>query len=280
MQAKQHPNASSPILILGATGKTGRRVAQRLQTLGLPVRLGSRNASPSFDWDNPSTWPEVVRGVRSVYITYQPDISFPGAAEAVGAFAKVAVENGAKRLVLLSGRGEEGAERGEQAIQAAGVEWTIVQASFFAQNFSEGFFVDQIRGGEVAFPAGNVGEPFIDIDDIADLVVDALTQDRHVGQLYEVTGPRLLTFADATAEISKATGRDIRYISVTGEEYTAALVKEGLPPELASELTALFTSVLDGRNARLSNGIQRALGRPARDFTAFAKAAAASGAWS
>lgn len=281
MQTIQQPSEPKNLtLILGGTGKTGRRVANRVAALGKPVRIGSRSGEPPFDWDDRATWQPALRNVAAVYVTYQPDLAFPGAADAIRAFANMAAESGVKRLVLLSGRGEEGARLGEEAIQASGVEWTIVRASFFFQNFDEGFFVDQVRSGDVYFPGGSVAEPFIDADDIADVVTEALTTDRHVGKLYDVTGPRLLTFAEAVGEIGKAAGRDIRYIVISGKEYEEAMVKDGVPADFAAQLTELFTTVLDGRNARVTDGIQRALGRPPRDFAAYARAAAATGVWS
>ncbi len=281
MQTTQQPSEQKNLtLILGGTGKTGRRVANRLAALGKPVRIGSRSGEPPFDWDNPATWQPALRNVAAVYVTYQPDIAFPGAVDAVRAFVNVAVESGVKRLVLLSGRGEEAAQLAEEVIQASGVEWTIVRASFFFQNFNEGFFVDQVRSGAVYFPGGSVGEPFIDADDIADVVTAALTTDRHVGKVHDVTGPRLLTFAEAVGEIAKAAGREIQYIGISGKDYEEAMVKEGVPAEFAAQLTELFTTVLDGRNAHVTDGIQRALGRPPRDIATYAKDAAATGVWS
>jgi uncharacterized protein YbjT (DUF2867 family) len=217
--------------------------------------------------------------VESVYITYFPDVAFPGAADTVRAFAKQAVQTGVRRLVLLSGRGEEGARLGEQAVQESGAEWTIVRSSWFCQNFSEHFLADGVLSGELAFPAGDVAEPFIDAEDIADVAAAALAEDGHAGQVYEVTGPRLLTFADAVAEISKASGRSIRYTPVSPEEYASALRQYGVPDDFATPLVELFAAVLDGRNASLADGVQRALGRPPRDFADYARDAAASGAW-
>ena len=161
-------------LVLGGTGKTGRRVAKRLRARGLPVRIGSRSAEPRFDWNDAATWASVLQGVGAVYITYQPDLAVPGAVEAVWSFTKAALEAGVRRMVLLSGRGEEEAQRAEQALQDTGAEWTIVRATWFAQNFSEGFLLDAVLAGEVALPAGDVGEPFVDVDDIADVAVAAL----------------------------------------------------------------------------------------------------------
>ena len=275
------PTTQQPTLVLGGTGKTGRRIVQRLQAAGRPVRVGTPSATPPFDWTDEATWPAALDGVGSVYVTYYPDLAVPGAAEAVGTFADLAVARGVRRLVLLSGRGEEGARRGEQALQQSGADWTIVRSAFMAQNFDESFFLEPVRAGEVAFPADpGLAEPFIDADDIADVAVAALTGDGHVGQLYEVTGPRLLTWADAVAEIAAAAGRPIRYVPVSLEEYAALLTENQVPAEVVKMLTEMFAEVLDGRNAHLGDGVQRALGRPPRDFADFVRDAAATGIWS
>ncbi|MET7668369.1 NAD(P)H-binding protein [Micromonospora luteifusca] len=268
-----------PILVLGGTGKTGRRVVDRLAKLGRPVRVGSRSGEPPFDWTDKRTWAPVLDGVSSVYLVYYPDLVAPDALATIRAFTEQAVSGGIERLVLLSGRGEEEAKLSERVVQDSGVAWTIVRASWFSQNFSEDFLTDSIRGGEVILPAGNVPEPFVDADDIADIVVAALTEDGHAGQLYEVTGPRLLTFAEATSEIGNALGREIRYRSVSPEEYAAVMAGYDVPAELAAVLTELFGKVLDGRNAQLTDGVQRALGRKPRDFTDYARDAATAGAW-
>ena len=203
----------------------------------------------------------------------------PGAAEAVGAFARLAVGNGVRRLVLLSGRGEEEAQHAEQALIASGADWTILRCSWFSQNFSEGFLADGVIAGEVVLPVTSVAEPFIDVDDIADAAAVALTEDGHVGQLYELTGPRLLTFREATAEVARATGREIRYVEVPTDDYIAGVAADGLPQELVGLVAELFTKVLDGRNAYLTDGVSRALGRQPRDFADYAKATAAAGIW-
>jgi uncharacterized protein YbjT (DUF2867 family) len=278
------PTTQQPTLVLGGTGKTGRRVVQRLQAAGRPVRVGTPSATPPFDWDDQSTWAPALEGVGSVYVTYYPDVAIPGAAAAIGAFAELAVATGVRRLVLLSGRGEQGARRSEQALQQSGADWTIVRSAFMAQNFNESFFLEPVRAGEVAFLADpGLAEPFIDADDIADVAVAALTGDEHVGQLYEVTGPRLLGWAQAVAEIAAAAGRPIRYVPVSLEEYAALLVENQVPADDVKMLTGVFSEiagVLDGRNAYLSDGVQRALGRPPRDFADFVRDAAATGIWS
>lgn len=268
-----------PVLVVGGTGKTGRRVAERLAARGVPVRIGSRSANPAFDWEDPSGWAAALDGAGAAYITYYPDLAAPGAPEAVRALVDQALAQGVRRLVLLSGRGEEEAQQAEQVLQASGADWTIVRASWFSQNFSEGVVRDGVVAGEIALPAGDVGEPFVDADDIADVVVAALTEDGHAGQLYEVTGPRLLTFAEATAEIARATGRPVRYTRVPAEDFATMLAEQGTPAEFTELLLYLFTTVLDGRNASLADGVQRALGRAPKDFADYARDAAASGAW-
>jgi len=217
------PSNPKPVLVVGGSGKTGRRVADRLRALGLPVRIGSRSGAPAFDWNDPAGWPAALAGTGAAYIAYSPDLAVPGAPEAIAAFAEVALAAGARRLVLLSGRGEEEAERAERALQASGADWTIVRCSWFNQNFSEDYLRDSVLAGEVTLPVSDVPEPFVDAEDIADVAVAALTDDRHIGQLYELTGPRLLTFADAVGEIGAASGRDVRLARVSGEEFAAGL---------------------------------------------------------
>jgi uncharacterized protein YbjT (DUF2867 family) len=271
--------AIKPTLVLGGTGKTGRRVAERLAARGLPVRIGSRFGEPPFDWEDRSTWAPALDGGGAAYISYYPDVAVPGAAETVGSFAELAVRSGVPRLVLLSGRGEPEAERAEQAVRDAGAELTIVRSTWFAQNFSEGAFLDLVLAGEVTLPAGDTPEPFVDVDDIADVAVAALTEEGHEGELYELTGPRLLTFEQAVDEIARAASREIRYVPVAIAEFESLLTEQEVPADVVWLLRYLFSEVLDGRNAHVADGVQRALGREPRDFSEFARDAAATGVW-
>jgi uncharacterized protein YbjT (DUF2867 family) len=266
-------------LVISGTGKTGRRIVQRLRERGLPVRSASRAGEPPFDWEDPATWGPVLRGGSSAYVSFFPDLAVPGAPEAIAALSRQALGLGVRRLVLLSGRGEVEAQRAEQALQASGADWTVVRCSWFDQNFSEGYLLGPVLAGEVALPVGDVPEPFVDADDVADVAVAALTEDGHGGQVYELTGPRLLTFGDAVEEIGRATGRNLRFVPVAIDDYEAALAADGVPADVAGLLRYLFTEVLDGRNATLADGVQRALGREPRDFAGYARDAAAAGAW-
>ena len=265
-------------LVLGGTGKTGRRVVERLAARAVPTQVGSRSGRPPFDWADRSTWAPVLEGVGSAYLSYYPDLAVPGATDTVGSFAELAVRSGVRRLVLLAGRGEPEAEEAEDAVRASGAELTIARSTWLAQNFSEDYIAEEVRSGEVALPARDVPEPFVDADDIADVAVAALTDARHIGEVYELTGPRLLTFAEAVGEISEAAGREIRYVPVSIDDFAAAAYRD-LPGEFIELLTYLFGEVLDGRNAHLADGVQRALSREPRDFRDYARDAAATGVW-
>jgi len=268
-----------PILVIGSTGKTGRRIARTLAERGFSVRHGSRNSDTPFDWDRPETWPAALSGVSAAYVSYFPDLAFPGASEKIEALTKCAAEAGVGRLVLLSGRGETHAQHCEDIVRNCGLDYTLVRASWFAQNFSEGYLRDPALEGMIALPAGDVREPIVDVDDIADVAVAALTEDRHSGQLYEITGPRLLSFAEAAAELSAATGYEVRYLPITLEQFHASMTEIG-GEFIADVFTGICRETLDGRNESLGDGVQRALGRDPRDFADFCRAAAASGAWS
>ncbi|WP_189939865.1 NmrA family NAD(P)-binding protein [Streptomyces aurantiogriseus] len=268
------------VVVTGATGRTGGRVARAAGAAGLTVRAASR--ATGFDWGDRSTWAQALRGADAAYLAYPTDVGSPEAARAVGEIAREAVGLGVRRLVLLSARGEERALPTEKGLRESGAQWTIVRAAWFAQNFSEGPLVEELRlGGGLVFPAAEgVREPFVDVRDIADVVVAALTSgDRYVGQEIDVTGPRLLTWGEAIAEIAGATGRGLTYRSVPAREYHAHLTAFGVPPQEADFLVELFEELLDGRNAHLSDGVREVLGREPRDFTDFAREAAGAGTW-
>ncbi len=278
MTARKH-SSQELVLVLGATGKTGRRIVAALQSLEVPVRLGSRSASPSFDWNNSRNWDECLEGVSRIYINYAPDLAMPGATDAITELTQRARSAGVQQLVLLSGRGEEEAQACERIVQQSGIDWTIVRASWFNQNFSEGAFVDMVQAGQITLPDVSTPEPFVDVDDIAEVAVAALTQPGHAGELYEVTGPRMLTLEEVAQAISAATGRDIHYVPVPHDAFVAEVRQSGAPDDVVWMLDYLFATVLDGRNAYLTDGVQRALGRPPRDFFDYAREMAASGIW-
>ena len=265
---------NSPILIIGKNGKTGVRVNQRLQALGYATRAVSRSTTPLFDWEDRSTWRSAIAGARAAYVTYQPDLAVPNAEADMKAFVQIAAKAGLGHIVLLSGRGEEGAERAEEILKDSGISWNIVRASWFAQNFSESFMLEGILAGELVLPADDTVEPFID-----DVAVAAITQPGLRNKLFEVTGPRAMTFAQCVSEISEATGYPVKYSSVPIDVYVDALKEQGAPEDLQWLLRELFTVVFDGRNSNVMSGVEEALGRPATDFKTYLQNTIESGVW-
>ena len=267
------------ITVLGGTGHAGRRVVRRLRHRGTPVRVGSRAGVPEFRWERPETWAPLLDGAAAAFVAYTPDIAFPGAEETMAALGEEARRLGLGRLVLLSGRGEPAAARSEEALRSGGVPLTVLRSSFFAQDFSEHFLLDPVLAGVLALPTADVPEPFIDLEDLADVAVETLSGHQFAGTTLELTGPRSLTFAEAAAELSRVTGRRIEVVSVTPTEYVTGAIAGGLPAEDAEALANLFVEVLDGRNARASGDVERVLGRPATDFAEFARRTADTGVW-
>lgn len=277
--ASKNPQQANNILVIGGTGKTGRRVVERLKTCDIPVRIGSRAGEPPFDWENPETWAGALDGMDKVYITFQPDLAVPGARKAIERFTSLAVKSGIQKMVLLSGKGETEAELCEQVVMNAGADWTIVRASWFNQNFSESWLLDPILAGRVALPRGEALVPWVDSDDIADVVVEALLNDDHVGQTYELTGPRQLTFKQTTEEISDVTGRDIAFVPITMDEYKKMLREYEVPEDIIWLFSYIFTEVLVETNSIVTNDIQKVLGRKAKDFAEYARETASTGIW-
>ncbi len=269
----------TPILIIGKNGKTGARVNAQLNEKGISTLAVSRSSTPIFDWNKPKTWACALKGIKQAYVTYYPDLAVPSAESNLRNFVNAAKSQGVEHLVLLSGRGEGGAIRAENVLINSGLRWNVVRASWFFQNFSEAFLIEGIQQGNLVLPVGDVLEPFIDCDDIAEVVVAALTRPELANQLFEVTGPQLMTFADCVAQISEEVGRVITYTEVPLGSYLAQLKEIGLSDDELWLMNELFSKVLDGRNSQVSDGVQQALGRAPRRFADYAKAAHTSGAW-
>ncbi|MCG2590003.1 NmrA family NAD(P)-binding protein [Rhodohalobacter sulfatireducens] len=267
-------------LVIGGTGKTGRKVVSNLKEKGFNVRVGSRSATPPFQWEDPSSWSQVLEGIDRMYIVFYPDLAVPGAYEAIQRLVEVAKTAGVKKAVLLSGKGEREAERCEQLIVNSGLDYTLVRASWFNQNFSESFFLDPIKSGDVALPMPEAKIPFVDTGDIADVVTVVLTDEKHNGQTYEVTGPRKLTFGEVVQEISNATGKPIKFQPVALDDYTEGMKKAGLSLDYIWLFEYLFKEVLGNPNNQVvSNDIEKVLGRKAKDFSEFAAETAEAGVW-
>ncbi|GDY24515.1 NmrA family transcriptional regulator [Agarivorans sp. Toyoura001] len=271
---------SHTTLIVGVNGKTGRRVNSLLTEAGRLTRGVSRSTSPSFDWLNPSTWQAAMQGCDSAYVCYQPDLAVPAAQAAIAEFIEHAKQAGIQHVVLLSGRGEDGAVAAERQLIKSGLSWNVVRASWFSQNFSEGFLIESVNSGQVALPRADVLEPFVDVDDIAEVAVACLTQPALHNQLFEVTGPELLSLRECVAMIANAKQRPIEFVELSVEQFVGALKQQQFPDDMLWLMNELFSEVMDGRNSHLCHGVEQALGRPAKSFADYVSATAAQDMWS
>ena len=271
---------TSNILVIGGTGKTGRKVVQKLQALNQNVRIGSRNQDPAFDWQDLNTWPAVLEGMEKMYVTFQPDLAVPGALDAIESLTKLAIKSGIKKMVLLSGKGEREAQLCEQVVIHSGLDYTIVRASWFNQNFSESFFLNPILAGYVALPQAQAKVPYVDTDDIADVVVEVLMNKGHNGQIYELTGPRALTFPEVIDEIANAADRQIEFTPISLSAYAKMLEDAQVPSDYIWLINYLFTEVLAAEgNDVVTTDVEKVLGRKAKDFSKYVQETVPTGVW-
>lgn len=265
------------ILVLGATGTTGRRLTALLRAAGATVRAASRKGEVRFDWADPKTWEPAVAGASRMYLMAPHELPVDPA------FVRLAVERGVRHVVLLSSRaiepmGDERLMSAERTVRESGVDWTVLRPDWFNQNFDEGVLRDAVMAGEVALPLGTVRQVFVDADDIAAVAAAVLTQDGHAGQTYELTGPRALSFAEAVDHISRASGRRVRFLG-RSEDYLEAMGALGLPREQTLQEVKAFTALRELGDGRPTEVVRRITGRAPRDFEAYAADAATRGAW-
>ncbi|MEO0341248.1 MAG: NAD(P)H-binding protein [Bacteroidota bacterium] len=268
------------ILVIGGTGKTGKRIVNLLEKQGHRVRIGSRSAQPAFDWHQPGGWAAALAGMDKVYITYQPDLAVPGAKKAIEQLVEEAKKASIKKLVLLSGKGEVEAQLCEQIVIHSGIDYTIVRASWFNQNFSENFLLDPILEGVVALPQAEAKIPFVDTNDIAEVAVKVLLEEEHNGQIYHLTGPDAITFKEAVDIIAEASHRSITFIPISVQEYGEGMRQAQLPEDFIWLIEYLFTEVLGNPdNSEITNDVERVLGRKPISFGDYAKQVAERGIW-
>lgn len=268
------------ILVIGGTGKTGRRVAENLTQLGHNVRVVGRKSNPAFDWENPETYDESLKDMDRAYIVYYPDLAVPGSRDAITTLTKKALEAGLEKVVLLSGKGETEAEACEDIVANSGLNYTLVRASWFNQNFSEGAFLDFILDGVVALPMPDAEIPFVDANDIADVVSKVLIEDSYNGQTITVTGPQKRTFKEVVEIMAESIDKHIQFVPISIDEFKEGMKEAGLPDSYVWLFGYLFQEVLGNPdNQEVSDDVAKVLGRPAKDFEAFAKKTAATGIW-
>lgn len=269
------------ILVIGGNGKTGSRVAENLKQSGHNLRVVGRKTNPNFNWEDIDTYSSALKNMDRAYIVYYPDLAMPGSRDAITILTEKALEAGLEKVVLLSGKGETEAEACEDIVANSGLNYTLVRASWFNQNFSEGAFLEFVLNGVVALPRSEVKIPFVDTDDIADVVSKVIVDDAYNGQTITVTGPQKRTFKEVVSIMSEAIDKHIQFVPISIDEFKEGMRKAGLPDSYIWLFGYLFKEVLGNPdNQEVSNDVAEVLGRPAKDFETFAKETAATGIWS
>ena len=271
---------SENILVIGGTGKTGRRVAKNLNQSGHNVRVVGRKTTPAFNWEDPESYDTVLKDMDRAYIVYYPDLAVPGSRDAIATLTEKAFKAGLKKVVLLSGKGETEAEACEEIVMHSGLNYTLVRASWFNQNFSEGAFLDFILDGVVALPMADAEIPFVDADDIADVVSKVIVDDSYNGETITVTGPQKRTFKEVVEIMAEASDKSIQFVPISIDEFKEGMRKAGLPDSYVWLFGYLFKEVLGNpNNQEVFDDVEKVLGRPAKDFESYAKQTAATGIW-
>lgn len=266
----------STYVILGGTGKVGRRLTRSISDLGLEARPVGRGTVPAFDWREESTWGAALAGTVGAFVVG------PGSAtdwsETLSRFLAVAETTGLQHVVLLSARGVQFHPTGavataERAVRNGPLAWTILRPTHFAQNFTEAMFVPQ--DGRIVAPVGAGAEPFIDIDDIAAVAAIVLTRRGYDGRVLELSGPRSLTFAEAAGVLSRVSGSPVQFVDESDAEHEERLRRVGIPDGYVEWRMAMLRGIRAGSDGALSDGVQEVLGRPATSFRAWADREAA-----
>ena len=259
-------------LILGGTGKTGRRLGQALTSAGHVARLASRHSAVRFDWHDQSGWPEALRGADGLFIVG------PGSATdwspLLTDLLAAAAANGVARAVLLSARAVEflpdgAVARAERALRAGPLPWTILRPAHFAQNFTEAMFASS--DGRILAPAGTGAEPFIDVQDIAEVAAAVLAGGTFDGMTLELSGPEAVSFTEAAAILAAVSGTPVRYADESEEDHVGRLRASGTPEGYIRWRMAMLGAIKRGDDAYLSDGVQQVLHRPPASFRAWAQ---------
>jgi uncharacterized protein YbjT (DUF2867 family) len=270
----------STFLILGGTGKVGRRLGQSLTAAGHAARAASRHAAVRFDWAEPATWPDALAGTDGLFIIG------PGSATdwsgRLTSLLTTAQSAGTKHAVLLSARGVEFLPGGavgqsEQALREGPLSWTILRPSHFAQNFTEAMFVPV--DGVITTAVGTGAEPFIDVADVADVAAAVLARDTWHETTLELSGPEAITFAEAAAILTQASGTSVRFADESDASHVARLRAAGTPEGYIEWRMAMLGGIRSGADAYLSDGVQAVLGRPATSFREWARREVPAAAW-
>lgn len=263
------------VLVIGATGTTGSRVATGLAAQGVRVRRATRTPrAPGqirFDWSDPATHRPALTGAGAVYLIAPTGVADP--ASLVESLLHEAVESGVRRIVLLSSSAVTAETPGFGAlpllVRTMSPEWTVLRPSWFMNNFTGDHPVAQgVRAGEIVTATGSGRVGFVDAEDIAAVAVRALTDERPHNTDHLITGPEALSYAEAAAIIADVTGKPVTHRAVGAPELINRL--SSLPREYAAVLAAMDVAIAAGAEDRVTDTVTRVTGRPPQDFRTFA----------
>jgi uncharacterized protein YbjT (DUF2867 family) len=277
-------------LVTGATGNIGSRVVERLLRRGERPRVFARDAAKAAqrygdrvdirvgDFDDSASLSAAVDGADVVFlVTSGPDL-----AEKDKHAADAAKSAGVELLVKLStddvahgvGTGVWHRE-GEAAIRDSGVGFVFVQPSGFMDNLLN--WAHAIKADRVVrCAAGDGAIPFIHSDDIADVAIAAMTQPQFAGQSLPITGPQALSFADMTAKVGAAIGRELRFEPRSEDDERRAQAGWGSPQAVIEARLSIFRAIRDGRLAAVSDNVAKILDREPISFDRWAQQNAAA----
>ena len=281
------------ILVTGATGNNGTEIVKRLATARVQVRAMVRNreranaiALPNVevvegDFDRPATLLSALAGVERAFLL--TNSSERAQAQQI-AFIDAARQSGVTHIVKLSQFGAEAHSpvrflryhaAVEAALQASGIAYTLLRPNFFMQGLLN--FRSTIATQNTFYAAaGDAKVSAIDVRDIADVTVAALTESGHEGKLYELTGPQALTHAEMAEGLSRALGRQVAFVDIPPEAMREALLGIGFPVWQAEGLVEDYAHYRRGEAAAVTSGVEDATGKAPRSFEEFARDYAAT----
>ncbi|MBB3918402.1 SDR family oxidoreductase [Rhizobium fabae] len=269
---------SNKILVLGATGTVGRHVVDGLLAKGEAVKAASRSGKPVagaegvvFEYGRPETYGPAFEGVDRAHV-----LLASGHVDAKGLLLPI-IEAAAERkvkVVLQSVFGVDADDsipyrQVEIALEKSGTPYVILRPNWFADNFHT-FWKPGIDHGQIAVPAADGKSSFIDARDIAASSVAALTSSAFDGKAFNLTGPQALSYEEAAAILSEATGKPIAYDAISDEAFIAILTGAGVPADYASFLASIFYPVRQGWTAVVTNDVETLTGKAPRPLKTYA----------
>ncbi|MFT4890861.1 MAG: hypothetical protein ACI9YT_001782 [Halobacteriales archaeon] len=270
------------ILVTAATGTVGQHVVRELGDRDATVRVATRDPDDAdgkldahdeavaFDFEKPETWGEALADVDGVFLVRPPVVG----ADALGRFVEAASRVGVERVAYLSTLGAEKNpliphHRIEKRIAATDLDYTFLRASFFTQNLLEVHRRGILERDAILVPAGDGTTSFVDARDLGAVAATALTEPGHANRAYDLTGPEALDYHEVAAVFSDVLDREIGYGNPSIREFVSWRRTLGDQWRFVAIMIVLYTTARLGFAGRVTNDVERVLGRSPRDVRAF-----------